>query len=93
MSTVTRKAKLELESIGASWRNSKKAWMNTINMKEWLHWLNARVKAQGKHILLLMDNFSAHEAAILQMEQANELTNIKVKFLPSNTISEYQALD
>ena len=41
-----------------------------------------------------MDNFSAHELAVEQIEEMNiPLTNIKVMWLPPNAISIYQPLD
>lgn len=79
-----------LQSIGAFWRHNKKAWMNGIIMKEYLCWFNQEMQKQGKHALLLMDNFPAHEAAV---EQLGELSNTKVMWLPPNATSVYQPLD
>src|SRR5579862_2646679 len=67
-----------LETIGAYWRHNKKAWMNHHIMIEYLRWFNTRMRSQGKHVLLLMDNFSAHELAVELIEEAKELTNTKV---------------
>ena len=48
-------------------------------MKEYLRWFNKKMRIQGKHAPLLMDNFSAHELAIEQIEEANiPLMNTKV---------------
>ena len=68
-----------LETLGAHWRHNDTAWMNHHIMKEYLHWFDEKMRIQGKHALLLMDNFSAHELAIEQIEEANiPLTNTKV---------------
>ena len=48
-------------------------------MKEYLHWFDEKIRIQGKHALLLKDNFSAHELAIEQIEEVNILLmNTKV---------------
>ncbi len=48
---------------------------------------------KGKKALLLMDNFSAHELAVEQMEEVGELKATKVIWLPPNSTSHYQPLD
>ena len=78
-----------LESIGAFWRYNTKAWMNGTIMQEYLLWFDQEMRKQGKHALLLMDNFSAHEAGLEQVS----LTNTKVKWLPPNATSIHQPLD
>jgi hypothetical protein len=67
--------------------------MKTLIIKEYLAWFNRRIRAKGKEVLLLMDNFSAHEVAIEQMEEIKALTNTKVMWLPPNATSVYQPLD
>ena len=58
-----RDAKIHgLENVGAVWRYNPKAWNNNIIMREYLHWLNGHIN--GRSILLLMDNFIAHELAV-----------------------------
>jgi hypothetical protein len=69
---------LNLDTIGAVWRHNKSAWMTHHIMKEWLKWFDNRMKCQNKKVLLLMDNFSAHELGVEQMEEKRELTNTKV---------------
>ena len=78
-----------LESIGAFWRYNSKAWMNGTIMQEYLLWFDQEMRKQGKHALLLMDNFSAHEASLEQVS----LTNTKVNWLPPNATSIHQPLD
>ena len=48
--------------MGAVWRYNPKAWNSNIIIREYLHWLNGHIN--GRSILLLMDNFSAHELAV-----------------------------
>jgi hypothetical protein len=74
-----------LESIGAFWRYNTKAWMNGTIMQEYLLWFDQEIRKQGKHALLLIDNFSTHESGLEQVS----LTNTKVKWLPLNAISIY----
>jgi hypothetical protein len=49
------------------------------------------MRKQGKHALLLVDNFSAHEAGLEQLRDS--LQNTKVMWLPPNTTSIDQPLD
>ncbi len=67
--------------------------MNHKIMKEYLAWFDGRMRAKGKKVLLLMDNFSAHKVAVEQMEEIKALTNTKVKWLPPNATSIHQPLD
>ena len=52
---------------------------------EWLQALNNKMTAQGRHILLFVDNCSAHPPL--------PLSNIKIVFLPKNTTSVLQPCD
>src|SRR6202042_3402092 len=67
-----------LQSIGAVWRHNDTAWMNHKIIEEYLYWFNQEMKKQGKHALLLMDNFSAHEVAVELLGGSDSLTNTKV---------------
>jgi len=67
--------------------------MNHHIMKEYLKWFDRRMRIKGKKALLLMDNFSAHKLAVEIMEEAKDLTNTKIKWLPPNATSIYQPLD
>ena len=58
-------------------------------MAEWLRWFDKRAQ---KPVLLLMDNFSAHEAAVeLLKEQPLKWT--RIEWFPANTTSVFQPLD
>ena len=82
-----------LQSIGAIWRYNDTAWMNHKIMEEYLRWFNQEMKKQGKHTLLLMDNFSAHEVAVELLGGLDSLSNTKVMWLPPNATSIHQPLD
>jgi DDE superfamily endonuclease/Fission yeast centromere protein N-terminal domain/Tc5 transposase DNA-binding domain len=68
----------EIDHLGAVWRHNKSAWMTHHIMKEWLRWFENLMIQKGKKALLLMDNFSAHDLGVEQMEEANELRQTKV---------------
>lgn len=73
------------------WRHNKKAWMNTIVFEEWLRWFDSLM---NRHVLLLMDNFSAHELGLNNINASDyPLQYTKVIFLPPNATSIYQPLD
>jgi hypothetical protein len=67
-----------LDHLGAFWRHNKTAWMTHHIMKDYLRWFDNRMRLKGKKALLIMDNFSAHELAVEQLEEANELKFTKV---------------
>jgi DDE superfamily endonuclease/Fission yeast centromere protein N-terminal domain/Tc5 transposase DNA-binding domain len=69
----------ELDHLGAVWRSNKSAWMTHHIMKEWLRWFDNRMVCANKKVLLLMDNFSAHELGVEQMIEKGELKNVKVR--------------
>lgn len=54
-------AGINIENLGCVWRSNKKAWMTREIFKEWLIWFDK--KMAGRKVVLLLDNFSAHEAA------------------------------
>ena len=61
--------------------------------KEYLQCLNSKMRAQGRHILLLIDNFSSHELAIQLVGGLEGLLNIRIAWLPPNTTSHQQPMD
>jgi hypothetical protein len=63
----------------------KKAWMDTRIWTEWLHTWVEELRRQGRRILLLYDNMSAHKDPAL--------SNIELHALPPNTTSVLQPLD
>jgi len=85
------KAHVSIASLDIIWKSNKKAWMTTVIMTEWLTWFDKRM--HGRRVLLLLDNFSAHEAAVQTLTENNTLKNTRVEFLPPNCTSVYQPLD
>ena len=90
-----RRAKVAKQSLPCYWRANKTAWNNTNLMLEWFRAFEQHVAP--RNVLLLMDNFSAHEAAlrVLQEETGNEqpLPHVHIEFLPANSTALYQPLD
>jgi hypothetical protein len=81
------------DSLGCIYRANKKAWMRTDIMIEFLTDMNRRMIGQNRKIALLMDNFSAHKAAVEQLGGLTGLSNVRVVWLPENTTSHYQPDD
>ena len=54
--------------------------------QEWMDELNERMKKEGRHDLLLLDNASAHCAETL-------LSNVEIEMLPLNTTSVPHPMD
>jgi hypothetical protein len=79
------------ENRGFFWRWNSTAWMVTGIMLEWLRWFDTRAQ---RPVLLLMDNFSAHEAAVELLEaSALPLKWTRIEWFPANTTSCFQPLD
>jgi hypothetical protein len=62
--------------------------------------LDVRIRSDtqvaGRRVILLMDNFSAHESAVAELEampQGSGLINTEICWLPQNTTSRLQPLD
>ena len=64
------------ENLSVAWMENKKAWINSILYIEWLTNLNAIMKNQKRHILLVVDNCSAHpivsDGLVSEDEERNE---------------------
>lgn len=82
-------AGINIENLGCVWRSNKKAWMTGEIFKEWLIWFDK--KMAGRKVVLLLDNFSAHEAAFRDI--GPQLQNTLVIWLPCNSTTRYQPLD
>jgi hypothetical protein len=68
---------INLQSMNMTWKSNAKAWMTTEICIEWLMWFDQRMS--GRKVLLLMDNLSAHEAAVEALQ--GQLRNTQVEFL------------
>ena len=65
--------------------------MTHIIMVEWLRWFDKRAQ---KPVLLLMDNFSAHEVAAELIRESNQpLKWTRIEWFPANITSIFQPLD
>lgn len=72
--------------LGFYYRNNAKAWMTTHLYQEWLTSWDRELKAKGRHILLLQDNFSGHIVP-------SNLTNIRVENFEPNLTAHVQPKD
>ena len=67
-----------------------KAWMTNTIMDSILKTMNRKMLSQKCHILLFMDNAGCHPEELCA---SGRYSNIKVCFLPPNTMSVLQPLD
>jgi hypothetical protein len=74
------------QQLGFYYRNNAKAWMTGILYQEFLRDWDSKLRAQGRHILVLQDNFSGHIVP-------DGLTNISVENFRPNLTSHVQPND
>nr|CCA26103.1 jerky putative [Albugo laibachii Nc14] len=74
------------EELGIQYGNAAKGWMNTELFMKWIERFNERMKIEGHHVLLLLDNVSSHRVTV-------PLSNVTVQMLPTNTTSFLQPQD
>jgi hypothetical protein len=72
--------------LGLYYRSNAKAWMTTILYHKWLTNWDAELCGEGRYILLLQDNFSAHKPP-------DNLTNICVENFAANLTTHIQPAD
>ncbi|GAV06128.1 hypothetical protein RvY_16159 [Ramazzottius varieornatus] len=65
-----------VDKYGFSYYHNSTAWMTTAIFNSWLDWLNAEMVKQDRHVLLVVDNFIAHEAS--------SRSNVTLHFFPPN---------
>ena len=75
------------------YRHNKSKWMTGLIMEEYLRWLDNKMRAEGRKVLLLLDNFSGHELGVQLVGGLEGLDNIRIEWLPANTTSYWQPLD
>jgi hypothetical protein len=75
--------------FGFQYWNNKKAWFNNGIIIEWLRNFDNDMRQQGRHVVLLMDNFSAHVKAL----ESFTPTNVTPIFFAPNLTSHVQPLD
>jgi hypothetical protein len=75
-----------VKSLPVIYENNNSSWMTNKIFTKILHKLNKRMADQGRHVLLFVNNCSAHTVT-------NDYSNIKIIFLPPNTTSRLQPMD
>ena len=75
-------------SLPVAYYHQKKAWMTGEIMEAILGRLNNKLSHSNRSILLLMDNAGYHPQYL-----KTKFSNIKICFLPPNTMSQLQPLD
>jgi hypothetical protein len=56
--------------------------------KEYLEWLNLKMKGdRDRKVLLLIDNFFSHKLAVNLVGGKTSLSNVQIEKLPPNTMS------
>ena len=81
-------ASINIENLGCQWRYNARAWMTSTIFKEWLLWFDQRMT--NRKVVLLMDNFSAHQFAC--EEVGPQLQNTFIIWLPATSEGRYQPL-
>ena len=78
---------LSIAQLGLEYYNKKKSWITTAVFNTWITNCNHNLKwMQGNHkVVLCVDQASSH---VLQ-----DLSNIRIQFLPPNTTSKLQPMD
>ena len=74
------------KDLFVEYQSTKKGWMNSKIWIDWLIKLDQKMKNEGRKIILLADNAPCHFSN-------DDLTNVKLHFLPPNTTSHIQPLD
>ena len=74
-----------VSELPVTWKNNKKAWMNTTMFDEWLKDLNRSMARKKRNTLLFVDNAPSHPQI--------KLSNVVIKFFPANCTSELQPMD
>lgn len=79
---------INMQALGCEWHADKRAWMGEVLMAEWLktfyYWI------QSKRSILLLNNSSAHIGGV---ELAPPPSNVKIQWLPENSLGLYQPLN
>lgn len=76
-----------IKELPCKYTHQKNAWVDAVAFRKWLLSFNTRMAAQHRHVLLTMDNCSAHNVKNLEM------SNVTICFFPATTTSSLQPLD
>ncbi|XP_054710184.1 tigger transposable element-derived protein 4-like, partial [Uloborus diversus] len=77
-----------VKSLPVDYTSNSKAWMSSEVFNSWLKKIDNKFISAGRKIVMFIDNCPAHPKAA-----ANNLTAIKLEFLPPNTTSIMQPMD
>ena len=81
-----------IQGMPLMYHSNKRAWMTGEIFAQYLQWFDSQFS--GRKVLLLCDNFSAHEVAISALKREGKtLQHTRVEFLLKNATSLYQPLD
>ncbi|UYV70996.1 hypothetical protein LAZ67_8001364 [Cordylochernes scorpioides] len=67
--------------------HQKSAWVDAYSFRLWLIKFQRKMAAENRHVLLTMDNCSAHDTKDL------DLPNVRIGYFPANCTSRIQPLD
>ncbi|UYV84506.1 TIGD4 [Cordylochernes scorpioides] len=67
--------------------HKKSAWVDAYSFRLWLIKFQRKMAAENRHVLLTMDNCSAHDTKDL------DLPNVRIVYFPANCTSRIQPLD
>lgn len=80
-------AKIAKKNLPVDYVANGSAWMTAKFFQDWIVGFDKEMGRAKRKVLLIMDNFSGHDVGTQQ------LTSIKITFLPPNTTSHLQPLD
>lgn len=75
-----------IKKLPCRYRAQKKSWMDSILFEEWVREINKMFQAEERNVVLIVDNCPAHPTI-------EDLSNLKLIFLPPNTTSVTQPMD
>jgi len=68
------------KNLRIEYRYNKTMWMTGVICKEYLQWLNNKMRGEGRKILLLMDNFSGYELAVQIVGGLEGLSHVRISY-------------
>lgn len=83
---VLKRYNMTVKDLPVDYYGNTKGWMTGLIFDDWLKNLNQKLLREKRKILLLVGNAPCHIIP-------EDLTNIKVQFLPPNTTCKLQPLD
>ncbi|KAH9155784.1 hypothetical protein LEN26_003276 [Aphanomyces euteiches] len=72
---------------GLQYWHAKEGWMTSIIFQDWLSRIEQKFKAEGRHVIMLVDNVSSHRLSTIELEY------VRVVFLPPKTTAVLQPMD